>query len=160
MLEKSANACKKFYQTGEAEYVDARYAETDFAETPEEWETRNQFWSQASQYYREGDNRGWYKVTNGDYRDAQCIDNRYDNRYMMNANPMLKYMGDRKLLAIRGEIALTGGLSDEAISFKNKGSGELFVVPGKSHIDLYYKTEEAMTKLTEFYSEVIDNPAK
>lgn len=156
MLQTSAKARRKFYTTGEADYVDAWYGETKFAATPQDWETRDQFWSQASQYYREGGNRDWYKVTNGDYRDAQCV----DNRYMMNANPVLKYLGDRKLLAIRGQDALTGGLSDEAISFTNKGHGELFVIPGKSHIDLYHQTEEAMKKLGQFYRKVISAPLK
>ena len=147
MLQKSASARKKYYQSGEAEYVDAWYGETSFASSPKDWEKRNQFWNQASHYYREEGDRGWYKVTNGDYRDAQCI----DNRYMMNANPILKYLGERALLAIRGENALTGPLSDEAITYTNKGFGELYSIKGKTHIDLYHKTDEAIEKLKKFY---------
>ncbi|PWJ44442.1 alpha/beta hydrolase [Sediminitomix flava] len=152
MLETSIKARKHYYLTNEEQYVDAWYGETDFAEDQSQWETRNQFWKQASHYYREGGNRGWYKVTNGDYRDAQSI----DIRYMMNVNPMLKYLNDRPLLAIRGEIALTGPLSDEAISYTNEGRGELFIVEGASHIDLYHVEEAvsiAIDKIHQLFNE-------
>lgn len=149
LLKTSAEARKKYYLTGEADYVDAWYGET----TPV-YEDKNQFWKQATDYYREGGSRGWYQVTNGDYRDVQCI----DNRYMMNVNPMLKYLNKRPLLAIRGENALTGSLSDEAIGYANEGSSELFVVPGATHIDMYHAEEavsKAMEKLTDFYKKAI-----
>ena len=147
LLQKSAEARKKFYLTGEADYVDAWYGET----TPV-WEDRDQFWGQATQYYREGGSRGGYEVTNGDHRDTQCI----DNRYMMNVNPMLKHLAPRPLLAIRGEIALTGPLSDEAVSFTEKGAGELFVIPKASHIDLYHVEDlvnQAVDKMKTFYAD-------
>jgi hypothetical protein len=150
MLQTSINARKHFYLTGEETYVDAWYGETDFAETPADWENRNQFWKQASHYYREGGNRGGYMPTNGDYRDAQCI----DNRYMMNVNPMLKYLNNKPILIIRGEKALTGPLSDEAVTYTNEGKGELFIIPNATHIDLYHVEElvnQAIEKINLLY---------
>lgn len=155
MLRTSAEARKKYYLTGEADYVDAWYGECPHAVTKEDWKKRNRLWNELTHYYREGGNRGWYKVTNGDYRSAQCI----DNRYMMNVNPVLKYLGERKFLAIRGEVAETGPLSDEAVSFANRGCGELFVVRGASHTDLYHvedKVSIAIDKLKTFYAETLD----
>lgn len=145
MLLRSANARNNYYKTGKAEYVEAW-----FGETPPDWSKRNQLWSELTQYYREGGNRGWYKPTAGDYRSAQCI----DNRYMMNVNPMLKYLGKRKMLAIREGLNFTGPNSDEAIRHMNPGCGELFAVPGASHTDLYHVEEhvnKAVEKLVEFY---------
>jgi len=156
MLKRSAQARKRFYMTGEAEYCDAWYGEADFAATKEEWAKRNTFWNQASHYYREGGNLGWYRATNGDYRDVQCI----DNRYMMNANPMLKYLGDRPLLAIRGEEALTGPMSDEAVGLANQDTSELFVVPGRTHIDLYHITDESLPKLEQFYQAALKHSSR
>lgn len=150
MLLRSANARKRYYETGRADYVDGWYGETPYAATKEDWKKRNKLWNELSQYYREGGDRNWYKVTAGDHRSAQCI----DNRYMMNANPMLKYLNDRKLLAIRGELAMTGPMSDEAIRFVKEGKGELFVVTGASHTDMYHvedKVNRAVEKLADFY---------
>ncbi len=154
MLLRSANARKNYYQTGTAEYVDGWFGETPYAATSADWSKRNQLWNELSQYYREGGNRGWYKPTAGDHRSAQCI----DNRYMMNVNPMLKYLGDRKILAIREGLNFTGPNSDEAIRYANEGKGELYTVDGASHTDLYHVEEhvnKAVKKLATFYGEVL-----
>lgn len=150
MLLRSANARKTYYETGRAEYVDGWYGETEPAATSADWSKRNQLWNELSQYYREGGDRGWYKPTAGDHRSAQCV----DNRYMMNVNPMLKYLGERKMLAIREGLNFTGPSSDEAIRHMNEGKGELYAVPGSSHTDLYHVEEhvnKAIAKLAEFY---------
>lgn len=154
MLLRSANARKNYYLTNKAEYVDGWYGETQFAATKEDWKKRNKLWNELSQYYREGGDRGWYKVTAGDHRSAQCV----DNRYMMNVNPMLKYLKDRKFLAIRGEEAMTGPMSDEAVTYANAGKGELYVIPGASHTDMYHvedKVNQAVKKLIAFYTETL-----
>lgn len=150
MLLRSANARKSYYETGKAEYVDAWYGETPYAATPADWRKRNQLWNELSQYYREGGDRGWYKPTAGDHRSAQCV----DNRYMMNVNPMLKYLNERPILAIREGLDFTGPMSDEAIRHVNEGKGEVFAVPGASHTDLYHVEEhvnKAVNKLVEFF---------
>ena len=154
MLLRSANARKSYYETGKADYVDGWYGETPFAASKSDWSKRNRLWNELSQYYREGGDRDWYKVTAGDHRSAQCI----DNRYMMNANPMLKYLNDRKLLAIRGEEAMTGPMSDEAVGYVNEGNGELFSVPGASHTDMYHvedKVNQAVEKLADFFGRTL-----
>ncbi len=154
MLLRSANARKTYYQTGRAEYVDGWFGETPYAEGSAGWSKRNQLWNELSQYYREGGNRGWYKPTAGDHRSAQCV----DNRYMMNVNPLLKYLGDRKMLAIREGLNFTGPMSDEAIRHVNEGKGEVFVVPGSSHTDLYHVEEhvnKAVAKLVQFFGSAI-----
>lgn len=151
MLLRSANARKTYYQTGRAEYVDAWYGETQYAATKQDWSKRNQLWNELSQYYREDGERGWYKPTAGDYRSAQCI----DNRYMMNVNPMLKYLNGRKMLTVREALEFTGPLSDEAISHTNKGMGEVYVVPGSSHTDLYHvenHVNKAVAKISSFFN--------
>jgi len=155
MLLKSANARKKYYQTGKAEYVDGWFGETPFAATSEDWKKRNQLWNELSQYYREGGDRGWYKPTAGDHRSAQCI----DNRYMMNVNPMLKFLKNRKMLSIREGLNFTGPLSDEAISYMNSGCGELYTVEGASHTDLYHVEQhvnKAVAKLAGFFRQTIN----
>ncbi|MBY0370513.1 hypothetical protein K2X33_07495, partial [bacterium] len=154
MLLRSANARKAYYQTGKAEYVDGWYGETSYASGPEGWQKRNQLWNELSQYYREGGDRGWYKPTAGDHRSAQCV----DNRYMMNANPMLKYLGDRKILAIREGLDFTGPLSDEAIRYANDGKGEVYKVEESSHTDLYHVEKyvnKAVEKLASFYAKTL-----
>lgn len=158
MLLRSANARKSYYQTGKAEYVDGWYGETPYAATAADWSKRNQLWNELSQYYREGGDRGWYVPTAGDHRSAQCI----DNRYMMNVNPMLKYLGDRPMLAVREGLQFTGPLSDEAIGFVNKGKGELFVVEGASHTDLYHveaHVNKAVEKIAGFFDRALNRSA-
>ncbi len=140
MLKKSASARKKYYLTGEAEYVNAWYGEYDESVI---------FWREAKEYYREGGNRGHYEVTNGDYRDAQCI----DTRYMLNANATLKYLAPRPILAIRGSVAVTGPMSDEAIENAVEPK-ELFMVEGATHINMYHVEKyvsQSVEKLDKFY---------
>lgn len=77
---------------------------------------------------------------------------------MMNVNPMLKYLGDRKILAIRGDVAETGDLSNEAMKFVNKDCGEVFNVAGATHRDMYHvedKVNAAVQKLTKFFDETV-----
>ncbi len=151
MLLRSANARKTYYQSGKAEYVDGWYGETPYAADSSGWSKRNQLWNELSQYYREGGDRGWYKPTAGDHRSAQCI----DNRYMMNVNPMLKYLNKRKILAVREGLNFTGPLSDEAIGYANTGNGEVFTVNGASHTDLYHVEEhvdKAVAKIADFFA--------
>ena len=146
MLRKSAAARKKYYETGEAEYVNGWYGEAH-----DDYDKNVIFWQEAYEYYREGGNRGHYEVTNGDHRDAQRI----DTRYMLNANPTLKYLSPRPILAIRGSIALTGPMSDEAIENAEEPK-ELFMVEGATHIDMYHKEEfvsQSVEKLDKFYKQ-------
>lgn len=154
MLMRSANARKTYYQTGKAEYVDGWYGETPYAASPADWKKRSRLWDELSQYYREGGSRGWYRPTAGDHRSAQCV----DNRYMMNVNPMLKYLDKRPMLAIREGLDFTGPLSDEAIKHMNLGMGELFAVQGASHTDLYHVEEhvnKAVAKLVTFFERTL-----
>lgn len=147
MLQASADARKQTYLTGKSQYVQGWWGET-----VDDYEQRDQLWDQLTQYYCQGGDRQWYHVTNGDYRAVECV----DNRYMMNVNPMLQYLGERKLLAIRGEVAETGDLSNEAITFTNPECGELFVVPDATHTDMYHiedKVDCAIEKLNEFFTE-------
>lgn len=149
MLQASANARKQTYLTGKSEYVQGWWGET-----VEDHKKRDQLWDQLTQYYCEGGNRGWYHVTNGDYRAVECV----DNRYMMNVNPLLKYLGKRKLLAIRGEVSETGDLSNDAMEFMNKGCGEVFNVPKATHTDMYHVEEKvnvAIKKLVSFYKDTL-----
>jgi len=149
MLKRSAQARKKTYLTGKSDYVQGWWGETQ-----DDYTQRNQLWDQLTQYYCEGGDRNWYKVTSGDYRAMECV----DNRYMMNVNPMLKYLGTRKILAIRGEDAATGPMSDEAIRFANEGCGELFHIPGATHTDMYHiedKVNMTVKKLISFYNETL-----
>jgi len=145
MLDASAKARKQTYLTNQPQYVQGWWGET-----VDDHNERDQLWDQLTQYYCEGGDRGWYHVTNGDYRAVECV----DNRYMMNVNPMLKYLNDRKILAIRGEIAETGDLSNEAMTFVNEGCGELFSVPGATHTDMYHVEEKvgiAVERLVAFF---------
>lgn len=147
MLVQSAAARKQTYQTGESHYVQGWWGET-----ADDYNQRDQLWDQLTQYYCEGGNRGWYHVTNGDHRAMECV----DNRYMMNVNPMLKYLGERNILLIRGEVAETGDLTNEALEFVNPGHGELFAVAGATHTDMYHvedKVEMAITRLANFFTE-------
>lgn len=146
MLAASGEARKQTYLTGKPQYVQGWWGET-----VDDYSQRDQLWDQLTQYYCEGGNRGWYHVTNGDYRAVECV----DNRYMMNVNPMLQYLGERKLLAIRGEVAETGDLSNEAIEFCNPGNGELYVVDGATHTDMYHveaAVNTAVEKLQGFFA--------
>lgn len=75
---------------------------------------------------------------------------------MLNVNPVLKYLKKRPILAIRGSVALTGPMSDEAISFANEGSKELFIIEGATHIDLYHVNKyvsQSIEKLDTFYGQ-------
>jgi hypothetical protein len=77
---------------------------------------------------------------------------------MMNVNPMLKYLKNRKMLAIREGLNFTGPMSDEAISFMNPGMGELYKVDGASHTDLYHVEEhvnKAVARLDSFFRETL-----
>ena len=148
MLKKSAAARKKYYETGEAEYVNGWYGEAY-----DDFDKNVIFWKEAKEYYREGGNREHYEVTNGDYRDAQCI----DTRYMLNANPTLQYLSPRPILAIRGSVAVTGPMSDEAIDSAVEPK-ELFTIEGGTHIDLYHKEEfvsQSVEKLATFYDQFL-----
>lgn len=150
MLEESAKARKHVYLTGKPVFVQGWWGET-----VDDYKKRDQLWDQLTQYYCEGGDRGWYHVTNGDYRALQCV----DNRYMMNVNPMLKYLGERKILAIRGSVAETGDLSNEAMTFTKAGCGEVFNVPGATHTDMYHvedKVNIAVKKLAEFFRKTLD----
>lgn len=150
MLEISAQARKKAYLTGKSDYVQGWWGETD-----DDHSKRDKLWTELTEYYCEGGKRDWYQLTSGDYRAVECV----DNRYMMNVNPMLKYLGDRKLLAIRGEIAATGPMSDEAITFANKGCGEVKSVAGATHTDMYHvedKVNEAVGMLDSFFKSTLD----
>ncbi len=72
---------------------------------------------------------------------------------------LLKYLGGRKLLAIRGEDAATGPMSDDAITFTNEGCGEVFSVPGATHTDMYHvedKVNIAVEKLVSFFETTLD----
>ncbi|TDF38361.1 hypothetical protein EYS14_11810 [Alteromonadaceae bacterium M269] len=72
---------------------------------------------------------------------------------------MLKYLGDRKILTIRGSEAETGDMSNEAQTFVNEGCGELFNVPGATHTDMYHieeKVDSAVEKLVSFFNETIN----
>lgn len=145
MLAASAKARKQTYLTGKSQYVQGWWGET-----VDNYQDRDQLWDQLTQYYCEGGDRGWYHVTNGDHRAVECV----DNRYMMNVNPMLQYLGQRNFLAIRGEVAETGDLSNEAITFTNQGHGELYVVDGATHTDMYHiedKVNDAVAKLAKFF---------
>ena len=150
MLKASARARKQTYLSGKPQYVQGWWGETQ-----DDFSQRNQLWDQLTQYYCENGDRGWYKVTNGDYRATECV----DDRYMMNVNPMLKYLGKRKILAIRGDVAETGGMSNEAITFVNKGCGEVFNVPGATHTDMYHvedKVNIAVDRLITFFDDTLN----
>ena len=145
MLKASAKARKKSYLSGSTDYVQGWWGETQ-----DDHAQRNQLWDELTQYYCEGGSRGWYHVTNGDYRALSCV----DNRYMMNVNPMLKYLGQRQLLAIRGEVALTGDLSNEAINFTNPGCGHVVNIPNATHTDMYHiedKVDLAIKNIHQFF---------
>jgi len=56
------------------------------------------------------------------------------------------------LLMIAGSDADTLYFSEDAIKNAQEPK-ELFIVPGKSHIDLYDQTEGVVPKLTEFFTQ-------